>query len=92
MTTNTQDDDTILSRLRSLKESQSNLFKVHILNEDGLTKARMMEELFEEFREAIVGPLPPSREKSLFETKLQEASFFAKRAMAQLPENQSESR
>lgn len=65
----------------------SNLFQVHTLNEEGMKKAKHLQDLFEQFFAQITEGLPDSREKSIVATKLQEASFYAKRAMAMQPEN-----
>ena len=68
-------------------------FQVHILNDAGIDKAKCLGEAFSEFLDKIESFIPqtPSqngREMALVKTKLQEASFFAKRAIAVLPENQ----
>lgn len=65
------------------------LFQVHRLNADGMLKARALQGEFEAFLaslEAICGV--ENRDMAIVRTKLQEASFFAKRAMAVRPENQ----
>lgn len=65
------------------------MFKVHLLNDGGIAKARRLQKLFEdalEIIESISGT--DGREMAIVRTKLQEASFFAKRAMAQRPHNQ----
>jgi hypothetical protein len=66
-------------------------FEVHILNDGGIAKAKEMALAFDELL-AKLDPLMPvsSRYRSLVCTKLEEASFFAKKAMAVLPENQKE--
>lgn len=64
-------------------------FKVHMLNEQGKAKATKLAEAFTallETVEQVAGP-GQSRELSVAITKLEEASFFAKKAMAQQPEN-----
>jgi len=69
------------------------LFQVHTLNDDGINKARAMAEDFS----ALVSKLQiilgdggvKSREFSLVKTKLEEAAFFAKKAMANQLENQT---
>jgi hypothetical protein len=64
-------------------------FKFHKLNESGISKASVIAELFD----ALLGDLEimcgQGREFSLVRTKLEEASFFAKKAMAMKEENQS---
>jgi len=60
-----------------------------MLNADGIAKATALGEAFSSLLEQIDSIAPaPSREKSLVVTHLQQASFFAKRAIAVLPENQ----
>jgi hypothetical protein len=64
------------------------MFEVHLLNEDGIAKAKKIQDLFVEFAaelELLTGDR--SREKSIMLTKLEESSFYAKRAMAMLTEN-----
>lgn len=70
-----------------------NEFQVHVLNDIGIDRAKGVGELFSEFLDKLESFIPqtPSqngREMALVKTKLQEASFFAKRAIAVLPENQ----
>ena len=70
-----------------------NEFQVHVLNDIGIDRAKSVGELFSEFLDKLESFIPqtPSqngREMALVKTKLQEASFFAKRAIAVLPENQ----
>ena len=64
-------------------------FQVHLLNEDGIRKAQGLAKGFSSFLddlEQVCGE--NSREMAIVRTKLEEASFFAKKAMASLPENQ----
>lgn len=63
-------------------------FKVHQLNAQGLRKAANLGEVFSQALEAIELLVPQGRERSIVVTKLQEASFFAKRAIALDPANQ----
>lgn len=64
-------------------------FQVHLLNEKGIQAATELGEMFSVLLNQIDQLIPGnSREKSLAITKLQEADFFAKRAVATLPENQ----
>ena len=61
------------------------LFQVHLLNDDGINKAKAMAEGFSALAdklEAILGAGVKTREFSLVKTKLEEAAFFAKKAMA----------
>jgi hypothetical protein len=77
------------------------LFNSHMLNEEGVRRAHkiavLFDDLLESLRECIYhsgsGPNPTweGREWSLVQTKLEEASFFAKKAMAVRPENTSSS-
>lgn len=65
------------------------LFKVHRLNEKGMEKAQKLAANFEELN-AFIESLNPAggRELAIARTKLEEACFFAKKAIAQHPENQ----
>jgi len=67
-----------------------NLFQVHMLNEVGLAKASGLANAFDQLWQYIEDNVPEGRERSLVATKLQEASFFAKRGIAMLKENQKE--
>jgi len=58
-----------------------------MLNEQGKEKATAIAEAFDGLVTALTPLCPPSRELSLVITKLEEASFFAKKAMANQPEN-----
>jgi hypothetical protein len=79
------------------------MFEVHKLNSVGLDKADKLRVVFqsaldsiEQICKALVIDMsklptlqpPNTRELSIVRTKLEEASFFAKRAMALCPENQ----
>lgn len=64
-------------------------FKVHRLNDEGMKKAEGLAEDFSEFLDRIEQTCgKEGREMAIVRTKLQEASFQAKRAIAQRPENQ----
>lgn len=63
-------------------------FKSHRLNEVGLQKAQAIGSLFDELLEGLKERCPAGREFAITKTKLEEACFFAKKAMAQDPENQ----
>ena len=63
-------------------------FQVHVLNEAGKAKANAIAAAFDELLDKLLKINPdPTREMSLVRTKLEEASFFAKKAMACEPEN-----
>lgn len=65
------------------------LFEVHILNESGKQKAQQIAGSFS----GLLGELElicgQGREIAIVKTKLEEACFFAKKAMATVPENQA---
>ena len=63
-------------------------FSVHRLNKVGLAKADRLAKAFETCLDDVKQQIPPGRELALVVTKMQEAAFFAKRAMALQPENQ----
>lgn len=62
-------------------------FAVHMLNETGKTKAQEIAQTFDVCLEKLVELCPPGREMALVRTKLEEACFFAKKAMAGAAEN-----
>jgi len=63
-------------------------FEVHMLNADGKSKAATIAQTFDTCLSTLLAVVPdPSREMSLCRTKLEEACFFAKKAMACKPEN-----
>lgn len=63
-------------------------FEVHILNEEGIQSAKDIAFLFDEFLEKLKPYCCAGRELSIVRTKLEEASFFAKKSMAMNPLNQ----
>ena len=67
------------------------MFAVHMLNESGKTKAVAIAEAFDSLLASLVsdGGCGDGREFSICKTKLEEACFFAKKAMASKPENQA---
>ena len=66
-----------------------NLFTVHLLNEDGKQKAAEIAEYFDSCLDGLKTVCPENtREFSIVKTKLEEACFFAKKAMATDTENQ----
>ena len=70
----------------------SDVFKVHMLNDEGKAKARLLAANFEDFHKSIQflceGPNGGARELAIVRTKLEEACFFAKKAMAMQDVNQ----
>ena len=62
-------------------------FAVHMLNEDGKRKAKAIAEAFDRCLDDLVRICPGGREMAICRTKLEEASFFAKKAMASDPSN-----
>lgn len=64
------------------------LFKVHKLNADGFARAEELAQQFTSLAEWVEKNTPKGREQSIVLTHLQDASFHAKRAIAELPENQ----
>lgn len=67
------------------------LFAFHKLNASGIVKAQDIANAFHNLLvdlDIAVGPGAKSREFALVRTKLEEACFYAKKAMACVPENQ----
>ena len=64
------------------------LFEVHRLNDQGMKNATAIAEAFDRLLRDLVGLCPAGRESSIVRTKLEEAAFFAKKAMAMQRENQ----
>lgn len=62
-------------------------FDVHMLNETGKAKAAAIASAFDRLLETLLDICPPSRELAITRTKLEEACFFAKKAMASHPDN-----
>lgn len=65
------------------------LFRVHFLNQAGLSAAQELATEFSRLGNWIEQRIPPGRERSLTMTHLQDAAFHAKRALADLPELQA---
>lgn len=63
-------------------------FEVHKLNSIGLTTAKAIANAFDDLLEDLKLYCAPSREFSIVKTKLEEACFFAKKAIATKSENQ----
>lgn len=66
----------------------SPLFRVHKLNDAGLVKAEYIADAFNNLLAELTDILPDGREFSIVKTKLEEAAFFAKKAMANVAGNQ----
>jgi len=64
------------------------LFEVHILNEVGKANAQHIAQVFELAVTSLRDVCPLGREWAIARTKLEEACFFAKKAMANNPTNQ----
>jgi hypothetical protein len=62
-------------------------FQVHRLNERGLERAANIAGAFDYLLDTLKGLLPEGRELSIVKTKLEEGCFFAKKAIANDPEN-----
>lgn len=65
-------------------------FTVHMLNEYGKTKALAIAESFDDLLERLKARCPEGRDLAIVRTKLEEACFFAKKAMAKDPLNHTE--
>ena len=57
-------------------------FQVHILNDSGITTAKLIAALFDDLLEALKSNISEGRELSIVKTKLEEACFFAKKGIA----------
>lgn len=57
-------------------------FTVHLLNEGGKAKAIQIAEAFDTCLTSLTSLCPTGRELAIVRTKLEEACFFAKKAMA----------
>lgn len=60
----------------------NNEFRVHTLNDIGISKTRIIASLFDSLLNQLKSCCPEGRELSLVKTKLEEACFFAKKAIA----------
>ncbi len=70
--------------------SKNSEFATHILNESGKQKAAAIQETFDTALNTLATICKPGRELSIVKTKLEEASFFAKKAMATDADNQQQ--
>lgn len=57
-------------------------FQVHVLSAEGINRAREIATCFDALLNGLKSLCPESREFSIVRTKLEEACFFAKKAMA----------
>lgn len=80
-------------RIKQLKEKKmaNPEFEVHMLNESGIEKAQAIAYNFDCLLDDLKNICPEGRHMSIVRTKLEEASFFAKKAMASSAENQKQS-
>lgn len=65
-------------------------FEVHMLNEEGKLKARIIAERFNTLLNELTALCGDGRPMAVVTTKLEEACFFAKKGMASQPKNQQE--
>lgn len=63
-------------------------FEVHKLNESGFVKVTELANRFDDLLSHLEILCPAGRELSIVRTKLEESCFFAKKAIANGPENQ----
>jgi hypothetical protein len=63
-------------------------FNYHQLNQEGVRKAKTVSILFSNLLDELEGICGSGREIAIVRTKLEEASFFAKKAVAVNPDNQ----
>lgn len=64
-------------------------FEVHMLNAEGVKKANVIANIFDTALDNLLLLIGVSgREVAIVKTKMEEASFFSKKAMASRPENQ----
>lgn len=64
------------------------LFEVHMLNDSGKQKALAIAVAFDKLLNELDSYMVEGRAASIVRTKLEEACFFAKKAMASRKENQ----
>jgi hypothetical protein len=63
-------------------------FETHLLNETGIGRAKVIGLAFQSLLTELSQYCASGRELAIVKTKLEEACFWAKRAMAVQPENQ----
>jgi len=64
------------------------LFQFHKLNERGIDQAQHIAQVFTQLLTSLRVVCPEGREFAIVKTKLEEAAFFAKKSIANVPENQ----
>jgi len=74
---------------QSVNRPMDSAFQVHILNDKGKEKARSIAQMFDDLLWELKTWCGDGREIAIVRTKLEEACFFAKKAMASRPENLS---
>ena len=62
-------------------------FKTHLLNEKGLKEIKEIAGIYNELLNVICALVPESRELTIAKTKLEEACFFSKKAVAGKEDN-----
>jgi hypothetical protein len=67
----------------------SPLFQSHRVNAEGARNLELVAESFDSLLLYLSKLCPDSREFSIAKTKLEEACFFARKAVANCPENQA---
>ena len=65
------------------------MFEVHMLNEQGRKNAEILAASFDCLLSVLKTKCPEGREFALAKTRLEESCFYAKKAMAAQPENQT---
>ena len=66
------------------------MFDTHKLNDQGFEEVRQFKSLMSEAVYAALLVLPEGRDKSIFQTKIEEAMFFGTKAIASKPANYTE--
>ncbi len=77
-----------MSAIQIVKHAE---FASHLLNEQGLSRAHLIRDIFDGLLTQLEEICAPGRELSIAKTKLEEACFFAKKAMAINLTNQKQS-
>jgi hypothetical protein len=66
------------------------MFDTHKLNEKGLNEVEVFKKTMAATINAVLEILPEGRDKSIFQTKIEEAMFFGTKAIASKPSNYTE--